>query len=81
MRGSLVHDGLYQLMRDGLLDHEKYRKDDDDLLRVVCKEDGMSSFRAWYVYRSVRIFGGSSAEPRPREPADCVWAPTPPPSE
>jgi len=81
MRGSLVHDGLYQLMRDGLLDHERYRKDADELLRAICEEDGMSTFRAWYVYRSVRIFGGSAAEPRPRDPADCVWAPTPPPSE
>jgi hypothetical protein len=81
MRGSLVHDGLYQLMRDGLLDHEKYRKDADDLLRAICKEDGMSAFRAWYVYQSVRLFGGSAAEPRPREPVECIWAPTPPPSE
>ena len=32
MRGSLVHDGLYQLMREGLLDHEEYRKSADDLL-------------------------------------------------
>jgi len=78
MRGSLVHDGLYQLMRDGLLDHERYREDADKILRAICKEDGMSKVRAWYVYQSVRLFGGSAAEPRPREPAECAWAPTPP---
>src|SRR3990172_6944711 len=78
MRGSLVHDGLYQLMRDGLLDHERYREDADKILRAICEEDGMSKVRAWYVYQSVRLFGGSSAEHRPREPAECAWAPTPP---
>ena len=81
MRGSLVHDALYQLMRNGLLDHERYRKGADDILRAICEKDGMSKFRAWYVYQSVRIFGGSAAAPRPREPADCVLAPTPPPSQ
>ena len=78
MRGSLVHDGLYQLMRDGLLDHERYREDADKILRAICEEDRMSKVRAWYVYQSVRLFGGSAAEPRPREPAECAWAPTPP---
>ena len=57
MRGSLVHDALYQLIREGRL-----RKDDrkraDKLLRRICRQDGMSYFRAWYVYRSVRMFGG-----------------------
>lgn len=81
MRGSLVHDGLYQLMRDSLLDHERYREDADKILRAICEEDGMSKLRAWYVYQSVRLFGASAAEPRPREPAECVWAPTPPASE
>jgi hypothetical protein len=79
MRGSLVHDGLYQLMRDGLLDHEEYRKDADLLLKAICLEDGMSRFRAWYVYHGVRLFAGSAATPRPRNPVECIWAPTPPP--
>lgn len=60
MRGSLIHDALYQLMREGHLPQE-YRDDADEALRRACIEDGMSSIRAWWVYRGVRVFGGSSA--------------------
>lgn len=63
MRGSLVHDALYQLMRERVLDHRADRKAADVLLRRLCREDGMWPIRAWYVYRSVRWFGGSSAKP------------------
>lgn len=56
MRGSLVHDALYQLMSEGRLNKE-YRSDADNLLRQICLEDGMSRFRAWYVYKAVRLFG------------------------
>jgi len=80
MRGSLVHDGLYQLMRDGLLDDKTYRKDADAILRDTCKEDGMSAIRASYVYWSVRIAGGYAAKPRPRQPYACIWAPSAPPT-
>lgn len=66
MRGSLVHDALYQLMREGRLD-PSWRKEADKTLRRLCREDGMSWLRAWYVYRSVRAFAGGAIEPeRPR---------------
>ncbi len=55
MRGSLFHDALCQLIREGLLD-KKYRKYADQLLREICLEDGMSKFRAWYVYMAVRTY-------------------------
>ena len=61
MRGSLVHDALYQLMRMGLLSSKLDRKAADNELRRLCREDGMSSIRAWWVYRSVRRFGGPAA--------------------
>ena len=60
MRGSLVHDGLYQLMREGGLPLS-YRKSADKLLRRMCREDGMFWLRAWWVYWAVRIFGKESA--------------------
>jgi hypothetical protein len=37
VRGSLVHDALYELMRKGHLD-KKHRKAADKLLRKLCKE-------------------------------------------
>lgn len=67
MRGSLVHDALYQLMRLGELDYKVYRQQADELLRDMCREDGMSSFRSWYVYQGVRMFGEGNARPV-REP-------------
>jgi hypothetical protein len=70
MRGSLIHDALYQLMRERHLDNEIYSEKADRLLREHCKEDGMTSIRAWWVYQGVRFGGGSAADPgqdRPRQ--------------
>ncbi len=53
MRGSLFHDALCGLVADGTI-HKIYRKYADKLLRRHCLEDGMSKFRAWYVYHAVR---------------------------
>jgi hypothetical protein len=63
MRGSLVHDALYQLMRERHLDAATYRAKADRLLQEHCKEDGMSSIRAWWVYQGVRLGGGPAVEP------------------
>ena len=71
MRGSLAHDALYQLMREGLLDR-KYRKYADQLLRKICLEDGMSKFRAWYVYHAVRLFAKQSSMPRKNPRGEIV---------
>lgn len=68
MRGSLVHDALYQLMRQKHLDPDIYRERADNLLRSVCLEDGMPHFRAQYVYEGVRAFGSSSADPANDKP-------------
>lgn len=57
MRASLVHDALYQLMREGHLPME-WRKSADQIMHYICLEDGMLPFRAWYVYQAVRLFGG-----------------------
>ena len=64
MRASLVHDALYQLIREDHLPREM-RKVVDDLMYAHLLEDGMGRFRAWYSYRGVRLFGGRAAEPRP----------------
>ena len=60
MRGSLVHDALYQLLRleaVKLSDLHEARKYADELLVELCRQDGMNRFRAWYVYWVVRYFG------------------------
>lgn len=62
MRGSLVHDALYQLLREGLLE-PALREAADRILQRMCIEDGMSKLRAWWVYTGVRFGGGLSADP------------------
>jgi hypothetical protein len=61
MRGSLVHDALYQLMDEGLLDPQQHRVGADRELRKICLEDGMSALRAWWVFFGVCAFGGATA--------------------
>ena len=68
MRGSLLHDALYQLMREGRLDHNVYREAADRTLREICKEDGMWSVRAWWVYHGVRLFADPAADPADERP-------------
>jgi hypothetical protein len=61
MRGSLVHDVLYQLLRMGAF--PSYEKEyADNLLREQCIEDGMPKIRAFWVYWGVRVFGRSSSD-------------------
>lgn len=62
MRGSLVHDALYQLMRQGHLPQE-WRASADDELRRICLEDGMSRIRAAWVHWAVRTFAKRPAQP------------------
>ena len=62
MRGSLVHDVLYQLIRLGHL-NLAWRDKADEILREICIEDGMSTTRAWWVYTSVKSFAQRAARP------------------
>ena len=67
MRGSLVHDALYQLMRAGKISKARWRDAADRLLRTMCRDDGMGFIRAWVVYQGVRRFGDPSASPESRK--------------
>jgi hypothetical protein len=60
MRASLVHDALYQLMREGHLPLS-WRDEADEEMRFVCLEAGMWSLRAAWCYQAVRSFGGPAA--------------------
>lgn len=67
MRGSLVHDALYQLMREDKLPLS-CRDNADRILRDICIEDGMFRVQAWAVYLGVRVFGRNFAAKSEKKP-------------
>lgn len=62
MRGSLIHDIIYEMLRNELIDC-KYKKLADKELYEICLEDGMNFIRAWWVYVAVDQFGRKSTLP------------------
>lgn len=64
MRASLVHDALYQLMRNKFLVTRTHRKAADQLFKDICKDDGVSNLRASVYYKALRKFGKPSASPQ-----------------
>lgn len=62
MRGSLIHDSLYQLIRQGPLGWI-HRAVADQVYEDTCIEDGMWSIRAWAHFKALRAFGGAAADP------------------
>lgn len=68
LRGSLVHDVLYQLMRHQFLLPEEWRKTADQILQRICINDGMWLIRAWWVYFGVRFGGGPGSSRRGKKP-------------
>jgi len=62
MRGSLVHDALYQLIRENQIKMDQRRRA-DEILREICEKDGMSKIRAWWVFWGVYLFGKGAAKP------------------
>ena len=67
MRGSLIHDALYQLMREGLLPSH-WKDSADEELRRACVHDGMSKWLAQAVYLAVQKFGKLATDPRNKKP-------------
>jgi len=72
MRPSVVHDALYQLMREALLDLS-YRGLADDIFRTHCLEDGVSRLRARRLRWGLKVFGEKYA--RPTRPSPILRAP------
>lgn len=64
MRASVIHDALYQLMRNSLLSSRTHRKSADQLFKDICKADGVSNFRASIYYKALRKFGKPAASPK-----------------
>lgn len=66
MRGSLVHDALYQLLRREDIE-QKWRDEADEELRRICREDGMWRIYSNWVHWAVRKFGKRGADPESRK--------------
>jgi len=66
MRGSLVHDALYQLGRMKVLDDDQ-RSEADEVFWRICRTDGMWRARAFIWWRAVVRFAKGSffADDRP----------------
>ncbi len=66
MRGSLIHDALYELMRKGKLP-ASCKSRADEVLVEICKADGMSSMRCWWVLKGLQIGGRAATLPENRK--------------
>lgn len=67
MRGSLVHDALYQLMRESHLP-QSLKEFADRELQKICIEDGMPKSLAYLVYQAVKHFGEPATNPANNHP-------------
>lgn len=56
LRPSLIHDALYQLIREGQLPMER-RKDADEVFYQLLRENGVNLIVATVAYWAVRLFG------------------------
>lgn len=76
MRGSLVHDALYQLMRMSFLDH-KWKKTIDLLFEEILLEDGMWAWRARIWYRGVQQLAEGATLPENKKKVEVApdWDP------
>jgi len=74
MRGSLIHDALYQLMRMNKLGIE-WRPRVDDLLMYCLIADGMPRWLARIYWLAVRLFARNRATPQSERLPRLVSAP------
>ncbi len=52
MEGSAVHDALWQLIMDELVD-KRHKRATDRELRLICLRNGMWKWRAWLWYKTL----------------------------
>ena len=64
MRASLVHDALYQLMRNKKLTAKAHKVKADKLFRKICIEDGVPRTTAYIYYLGLRLGGKPATDPK-----------------
>ena len=64
IRASLVHDALYQLMRNKQLSAKEHKDRADKLFKKICIEDGVPKISAQVYYLGLKLGGKPSTEPR-----------------
>lgn len=64
LRASLVHDALYQLMRQRKISRKKHKDKADKLFRTLCKEDGVPSAIAQIYYQALKKLGNPATDPK-----------------
>lgn len=64
MRASLVHDALYQLMRQSRISKKRWRKEADLEYMRICIQDGMKKGLAEVQFNVLRRRGGPAASPK-----------------
>ena len=64
MRASLVHDALYQLMRNKKLTAKAYKVKADKLFMKICREDGVPRTTAYIYYLGLRLGGKPATDPK-----------------
>jgi hypothetical protein len=69
MRGSLVHDGLYQLISTNRIDRH-HKGAADRLFQRIIRNDGLPRVAAWVAYQAVRYGGKANSRSPDAETAN-----------
>jgi len=64
MRASLVHDALYQLIRNKEISGRSIEIHADRIFKQLCVMDGLSRWRASLYYFGLRKFGKKARNPK-----------------
>ena len=66
MRASLIHDALYQLLREVIL-MPSFKDQADQIFKQICIEDGVPRWRAHLYCLALKKFGKPAADPKNRK--------------
>lgn len=53
---------------ESIFSNQKWSASVARVIKRICREDGMSKLRAWWVYQGVRLGGDPAADPASKKP-------------